>query len=193
MARWGFGMAVQLRRHRFTTDDYHRLGEAGILGEDDRVELIDGEIVEMNPIGGPHLGSVNRINHLFVRSVGDRAVVHVQNPIRLDEHSEPQPDVCLLRVRADFYASGPPGPADVLLLIEVSDSSLTYDRQVKLPLYARGGIPEAWVLDLGHNRLLVFREPVDGGYATTQVLRRGQSIRPLAFPDLAVAVAALLG
>jgi Uma2 family endonuclease len=186
-------MAVELKRWRFTVDEYHRMGEAGVLGEDDRVELIDGEILEMSPIGPGHSGGINRLTYLFVGRVGDRAVVSVQNPVILNDYEEPQPDLMLLRPRSDFYRSATATPADVLLLIEVADSSVDYDRQVKAPLYARNGIPEYWMLNLLRDQVVVYREPIEDGYRSTQVFRRGETISPLAFPDLQITVEELLG
>jgi Uma2 family endonuclease len=186
-------MAVQPRRYRFTAAEYHRLAEAGILGEDDRVELIDGEIIEMSPIGSRHMAGVNRLNRRLVRAVGDAAIVSVQNPIQVGDHHEPQPDVTVLRPRADDYASAVPIAEDVLLVVEVADSSADYDRGTKAPLYARGGIAELWIVDLNRDHLVVYRDPTSAGYATTRVLRRGESIRPLAFPELEITVDEILG
>lgn len=186
-------MALHLPRRRFTVAEYYQMAQAGILGEDDRVELIEGEIVEMPPIGDRHAGCVNRLNERFVRVFADVAVVAVQNPVRLGEYSEPQPDLALLRRRADFYASGHPAPPDVSLLVEVADASAELDRRVKIPLYARSGIPEAWLIDLQQETLTVYCDPTPDGYRTAQVLHRGDSIAPSAFPDRALAVADLLG
>jgi len=169
------------------------MAKAGILTEDDRVELIDGEIVEMAPISDRHAGTVNRINTLFVRSFANEAITAVQNPVWLDEHSEPQPDVALLRYRSDFYASAHPTPADVLLLVEVAETTVASDRQVKIPLYARSGIPEVWLVDLDQSTITVYREPSAGGYGTVLTLRRGEQLAPLAFPDRPVAAADILG
>ena len=130
-------MAVELRRYRFTTTEYDRMAEAGVLGEDDRVELIEGEILEMSPMGRRHAACVDRLTRLLVRGVGDAAIVRVQNPIVLSDHNEPQPDLALLRPRVDFYTAEHPGPEDALLVVEVSDSSVEYDRQIKVPLYAQ--------------------------------------------------------
>jgi Uma2 family endonuclease len=136
-------MGIELKRRRFTVDEYRRMGEVGILDEDERVELIEGEIVEMSPIGRRHAGIVNRLNDLFTFRLRGRAIVAVQNPISLgSKYSEPQPDLTLLRPRADFYADSRPEPPDVLLVVEVMDTSVERDRQVKLPLYARAGVPE---------------------------------------------------
>lgn len=127
-------------RHRLSVDDYHRMAEAGILEEDDRVELIDGDLIDMVPIEQDHIASVNGLTHALILACGDRAIVSVHNPAQLDRFSEPQPDVTLFRPRADNYRTGsPPVPPDILLLVEVADSSLRYDRAVKLPLYSAGG------------------------------------------------------
>jgi Uma2 family endonuclease len=185
-------MAVQLARYRFTVDDYQRMGEAGILGEDDRVELIDGEVLKMSPIGHRHVSSVFRLNRAFQR-LGERAIVSIQSPIRLDDHAEPQPDATLLRPRPDIYRDGIPTANDVLLVVEVADSSVEYDRQVKAPLYAHSGIPEYWLVDLQRDHIVVSCDPTADGYATPRVFRRGETIAPLAFPDLVVAVDDILG
>jgi Uma2 family endonuclease len=185
-------MAIETARRRFTADEYLRMAEAGILTEDDRVELIDGEIVEMSPTGRRHVAAVNRCNRVFSRSVGARALVSIQNPVHLAPYDEPEPDVVLLRPRADDYADELARPADILLLVEVADSSLEYDRQTKLPLYAAAGIPEAWLLNLREHRLEVHREPSPTGYVRSQVYRPGERVAPLAFPDVETAVADLL-
>jgi len=169
------------RRHRFSVADYHRMGETGILGEDDRVELLDGEIVEMTPIGSPHGGRVKRLNYLLTRAVGEHAIVAAQDPVVLDERSEPEPDIALLRPRADFYTDSHPRPEDVLLLIEVADLSLEKDRRVKVPLYARHGIPETWIADTVHRCVRRFAEPEDGTYHKQEELDLS---RPTPLPGL---------
>jgi len=186
-------MIFQVSKRLFTVEEYHRMAEAGILGEDDRVELIEGEIVEMTPIGSRHAGAVNRLNRLFSERVGEHAVVSVQNPIRLGERSEPQPDLALLRFREDFYASSHPGPGDVLLVVEVAETSAEYDRRVKVPLYARFGIPEVWLVDLEGEAVEVYRDPSPEGYRKAEVLRRGSSLSPSSFPDLELSVDEILG
>lgn len=183
--------AHEVTRRRFTVHDYHRMGEAGILHEDDRVELIEGEIVEMAAIGTRHFTCVNQLNRLLVRGVGDEAIVSVQNPVRLDEHSEPQPELTVLRVRD--YRESLPAPEDVLLLIEVSDTTLSYDRGVKLPLYARAGIREVWILDLPGETIERHTDPSGDGYRHTEQVRRGEALAPLAFPELTLQVDAALG
>jgi Uma2 family endonuclease len=187
-------MAVDIRRHRFTLDEYHRMGEVGILHEDSRVELIEGEIIEMSPIGSRHAAIVARIHALFAARLGDRAIVWPQNPLLLAHHaSEPLPDILLLERRADFYASGLPEPADVRLLIEVAESSLRYDRLTKFPLYARSGVLEAWLVDAEHRRVEIHRAPTDRGYRDVRVPSAEESFFALAFPDVAVTLADLLG
>lgn len=186
-------MAIALRRRRFTVDDYHRMAEVGILTEDDRVELLDGEIVEMTPIGSDHAGHVKRLTALFTSRLGARVVVSVQDPVSLSRHSEPQPDVALLRPRADFYARSHPRPEDVLLLIEVADTSVETDRRIKMPLYAEAGLGEVWLVDLSTERVEVYREPAAQGYREIRALVRGQGLGPQAFPDLTLSVEDLLG
>ncbi len=185
-------MAVELRHWRFTVDQYERMGKVGILGEDDRVELIGGEIVEMAAIGERHAGAVNRGNRVLGRRLGDRAIVAVQNPLRLPRDDEPQPDLVVLRPRDDDYASAHPTGADVLLVVEIADSTFRYDRHVKAPIYARHGIPDYWILHLPRAALVVLRDPTPTGYKTVRILRRGESIAPLAFPDVDFAVDELL-
>mgnify|MGYP005848610191 CR=1 FL=1 len=182
-----------ITRRRFTVDEYHRMAEAGILHEDDRVELLEGEIVEMSPIGWRHQGCVNRLTYWLIAALQDRAVVQPQGPIRLGPDSEPQPDLVVLRPRADFYAEGGPGPEDVLWLVEISDTSLRYDREVKVPLYGRYGIPEVWVVDLVEERVFVHRDPHPAaGYRSVRVLGRGARLAPQAFPDVELAVGDIL-
>ncbi len=180
-------------RRKFDVAEYYRLAEAGILHEDDRVELIEGEIVRMVPIGSEHGGAVNRLTYALIRAVGDRGVVTVQNPLRLSDLSEPQPDLLLARPRDDFYSARHPLPEDVLLLVEVSNSSLRYDREVKLPLYARHGIPEVWILDLAARAVEVHRRPAGEGYAEVSRAAPGDVIEPPSLPGLRVPVADILG
>jgi Uma2 family endonuclease len=186
-------MTLTPTRRRFTVHDYHRMAEAGVLGEDDRVELIDGEIIQMSPIGSPHAGTVNRCSKRLEQRFGDAAVVQVQNPIRLDEHNEPEPDLALLKPRPDFYTTAHPTPPDVFLVVEVADTSLEYDRRRKLPLYARHGIPEVWLVDLNADTILVARDPTPSGYRTSRTVGHGDRIAPLAFPERELAGVELLG
>ncbi len=186
-------MGVQVQRRLFTVEEYHRMAEAGILSEDDRVELIEGELVAMSPIGSRHAACVKRLIRLLDRAVGDRAIVGAQDPIRLGARSEPQPDVTLLRYRPDFYASAHPGPEDVLLVVEVAETSADYDRTVKIPLYARYGIPEAWLVDLLEERIEIYRHPSPQGYQTLHIAHRGETVRPTTLPDLELSVDDILG
>ena len=188
MPAGGAPTAVQVLRRRFSVEQYHRMAEAGILAGDDRVELIEGEIVEMSPIGRLHAALVDRLLDLLMFALGRRVIIRVQGPIRLGSHSEPQPDLVVLRRREDFYAQALPGPDDVLLAIEVADSSLDFDRSVKVPLYARMGIPEAWVVDLIGELVEVSRNPSPQGYLDVRRVRRGESLSPAAFPDVSLSV-----
>lgn len=185
--------AVRLLKRLFTVEEYHRMVPAGILTEDDRAELIEGEIVEMAPIGSRHAACVDRLNHRFTRQLGPDVIARVQNPICLGEHSEPQPDVTLLRPRADFYARAHPGPEEVLLLVEVAETSPEYDRDVKLPLYARAGIAEVWLVVLSEEGIEIYRQPSSQGYGEVRRVGRGGSLAPLAFPELVLAVDEVLG
>ncbi len=177
-------------RHRWTVAEYHRMGEVGLLNEDSRVELIDGEIIEMAPIGSFHGGNVNRFIRLFSKVVGDKAIVAAQNPVVLSGYAEPQPDLAILRWRADDYEQSNPHPEDVLLLIEVSDSTLRYDRDVKIPLYANHGIPEVWLLDIQQKQLEIYREPINGVYQQRDCRRAGK-IAPIQCPDAVIDLAEL--
>ena len=180
-----------LRRHRFDVTDYYRMADAGIFDEDSRVELIEGEIIDMAPIGEAHAGGVNRLNHFLVRMVGDRAVVSIQNPVRLDNRNEPQPDFAVLAYRSDFYSTVKPTPANVLLLIEVADTTLRFDRTVKLPLYARHGIREVWIIDLVGQRVEVCRDPEGERYTSVLLADKAAVIAPSALPDARLEVRTL--
>lgn len=168
------------QRHPLTADDYDRMGQAGILGEDDRVELLEGEIIDMPPIGSPHGGAVKRIANRLVHVVPEgEAIVAVQDPLRLSGFSEPEPDIALLKPRDDFYSARHPEPEDVLLLIEVAETSLRYDRDKKLPLYAHAGIPECWLVDLPGKTLWIYRDPDPEGYRTA---RPAEDLSALSIP-----------
>jgi len=174
--------------------EYHQMAEAGIFGEDSRIELIDGDLIDMAPIGQGHAGVVNALAAAFFRACGDHAIVSVQNPIRLDPTSEPQPDVAILRRRADFYVTGDrPGPADVLLLAEVADSSLRYDKTVKLPLYARAGIAEVWIVDLQQRVVEVYRSPSDGSYGEPAKHYAGEQLALVLAPKIVVQLSLRFG
>ena len=186
-------MHVELQRRRFTVDDYYAMADAGILHEDDRVELIEGEIIEMGAIGSHHAACVDRLTRLLSRQVGEGAHVRVQNPVRLSDLSEPQPDLALLRPRTDFYAARHPLPPDTLLVIEVAHSTLGYDRGVKVPLYARTGIPELWIVNLDEQVVEVYDDPADGRFRVQTEARRGAVLRPRLLPSVAVPVEDVLG
>lgn len=186
-------MAVALRHRLFTVEEYHRMFETGILSADDRVELLAGEIVEMPPIGFYHAGTVDRIAYVLMSRLGARAIVRVQNPIRISVESEPHPDVSLLRPRPDFYTESPSEPSDVYLVIEVMDTSVERDRRVKLPLYARAAIPEVWLVNLPAACIEVCRTPRPDGYAEARTLHRGDPLTIAAFPDVTLRVEDILG
>ena len=186
-------MEALMRRRRFTVDEFECMGRAGILHEDERVELIDGEIIQMAAMGTRHAGSVDALTEWSITGLAGRAHVRVQNPVRLDPHGQPQPDLAIVRRRPEGYFTRHPGPEDVLLIIEVADTSLGYDRDVKLDWYAVGGIPEVWIVDLEGERVLVFRRPSAQGYQETLTVTRGGSLSPEAFPDMTLAVDSVLG
>lgn len=186
-------MTVELRRRLFTVEDYYGMARAGILGEDDRVELIEGEILEMAAIGSRHAACVKRLNRLLMRRAGDAVVVGVQDPVRLSDLSEPQPDLAVLRPRDDFYESAHPGPDDVLLIVEVALTTLEFDREVKAPLYARAGVPELWIVDLESSVLEVYREPVEGRYETVERLGAEDAASPEALAGVEVPVGEIAG
>lgn len=186
-------MAVELLpRWQFSYEQFEQMIEAGVFDEDDRAELIYGEIVRMTPLGLPHSQSVRRCNGGFSSRAGETAIVDVQNPLDLRPHARPEPDVMLLRPPESRYIGRLPTAEDVLLVVEVADSSLVSDREVKLPLYARVGIPEAWLVDLIHDLIRIYREPAEDGYRVIQTARRGETVAPLAFPDWAIPVEELL-
>ena len=184
---------VELIRRRFTVDEYHRMGEAGILNEDDRVELIRGEIVQMSPIGTRHAACVARLNEMLVGRLRGRAVVWPQNPLVVLPDSEPQPDIILLRHRTDFYAAELPRPDDVALLVEIADTSLRYDRRVKGPLFAEAGIRDYWIVDLGGDAMEVYRDPAASDFRAVERVGGGGTVTPLLFPDISLAVDQMLG
>jgi Uma2 family endonuclease len=186
--------AIAPTRHKLDVVAYHRMADAGIFAEHDRIELIDGELIDMAPIGQGHAGIVSGLTRALVLACGDRAIVWPQNPVRLDRRSEPQPDLAVLRNRADFYTRGePPGPADTLLLIEVADSSLAFDSTVKLPLYARAGIPEVWIVDVLRLQLHAHRGPGPDGYAETVTHQTGEHLALSQAPEIIVQVDLVFG
>ena len=186
-------MSGQLQKRYFSVDDYYRMFQAGVFSRGDRVELIEGEVVEMSPSGSTHQGCVDELSSIVMEKIGRAAIVRVQGPIHVDDYSEPQPDISLLKPRRDYYRRAHPTPADVLLVIEVADTSVEYDRNVKLPLYARAGIPETWLIILPKDLIEVHCEPKNGKYQKVQRLKRGKSLASLKLPELKLSVDDILG
>jgi len=168
------------------------MARAGVLTPDDRVELIEGEIVKMSPIGSPHAACVSRLNSLLQSILGENAIVSVQNPVQLNDFSEPVPDVTLLKPQKDFYSSGHPGPADVLLIIEVAETTVISDRNVKVPLYARNSIPEVWLVNLPKKLIEEYFEVADGRYLKSKKYKRGENIVSATIPGLSLRVSDIL-
>jgi len=179
-------------RH-FNVAEYYQMARAGVLTEDERVELVRGEIVAMSPIGIRHAACVNQINMRLNRWARGRFVVSVQNPIRLDDHSEPQPDLAILKPRDDVYFEAQPRPGDVLLVIEVADTSMGYDREEKVPLYAEAGIPEMWLVNLPEGVIEIYTEPVDGVYSSVRQVMRGGVLTSASLPGLSIRAEDVLG
>jgi len=182
-------MSAECARYRFTVADYERMATVGILTEDDRVELVAGEITTMSPVGNRHVQSVNRLGHLLYAATGDDLTVSIQNPIRLDMRDEPQPDLAVVR----GAGSGIADAAEVLLVIEVADSSRDYDRATKLPRYAAAGIPEAWLVDLVNDVIERYTEPHNGHYRVATFARSGDTLSSTALPALAIPADLALG
>jgi Uma2 family endonuclease len=175
-------------KHTFTVSEYYRMADAGILRPDARVELLEGEIIDMSPIGAFHGDLVDRLAEIFMMGSRNRWRVRTQNPLRLSDNSEPQPDLMLIKRLERTYAKRPPYPEDVYLLVEVSDTTLASDIARKIPLYGRAGIPEVWIVDLNDALIEVFREPHFDGYASRTTLRKGDAASPLSLPDVSVDV-----
>ena len=186
-------MRSEITKKLFTVDEYYRMAEAGILDPDARLELIEGEILEMSPVGTRHVSCVNRLNRLFNRRLGDTALVSVQNPVRLSNYTEPQPDIVLLRPREDCYKEKRISWEDACLVIEVSDTTIRRDRDLKLPLYSKAGVSELWIIDLQQDTLFVYREPGPKTYRSALTLGRRDSLTLLAFPDVTFQVEELIG
>ncbi len=186
-------MVAEVVRRYFNVNEYHRMAEVGILSEGDNFELIEGEIVQLSPVGPRHAARVDRLNKLLNKHVGDEAIIRVQSPVRLHDLSEPEPDVAVLEPRGDYYEARHPTAAEVLLVIEISDSSGQYDREVKLPMYARAEIAEVWLMNLRADTFEINRKPAHGAYQESITADRGESISPLLLPHLSFAVNDLLG
>lgn len=184
-------ISVIYQRHRLTVADYHCMEKTGIFGEDDRIELIEGEIIDMAPVGSYHAGTVNFLSNVLQMAVGMRAIISTQNPIVVSRHSEPQPDLALLKPRGDFYRNGHPTAEDVLLVIEVADKTLRYDQEIKAPLYAQHGIPELWIVDLENRCLRLYRGPSETGYQQEQTIQSSEALASLALLDTSVNLSAL--
>ncbi|NUN66399.1 Uma2 family endonuclease [Pseudanabaena biceps] len=175
---------AHLNLHKFTTKQYQLMYESGVFAESDRYELINGEIREMSPIGRKHVACIIRLVKLFEKKLGDRAMVSAQNSILLDNHAQPQPDLAILKWRDDFYASALPIPDDILLIIEVTDSTIAYDRDVKSPLYAANGIPEMWLFDVNQQIIEGYSQPSASGYKRVQRYEQGDTLSINAFPEV---------
>ena len=187
-------MVTEALIHRFDIETYHRLISDGILQEDDRVELIEGRIVDMTPIGSRHSAVVKRLNSLFTRKVQGRVIVGVQDPIQLlHEQSEPEPDITLLKYREDFYSAELPKGEDVLLIIEVADTSLDYDRETKIPMYAQAKIQEVWLVNLLENCIEIYSSPSSSGYEFRRTARQDQAVSTMHFSDICLTANQILG
>ncbi|MCD8488253.1 MAG: Uma2 family endonuclease [Desertifilum sp.] len=186
-------MTRQILRKKFTVEQYHQMSELGILSDRDRVELIQGEILQISPIGRRHAACVDRLTERLILLLSTKAIIRSQNPIRLSNNSEPQPDIALLRRREDFYAENHPQPDDIFLVIEVSDTTVDFDREIKIPIYAEARIVEVWLIDLNAQQIEVYREPTSQGYQSVQILSREQTITLLAFPEIELSVQQILG
>jgi len=179
---------MQLLKRKFTIKDYYKMAESGIFTENDRVELIRGEIIEMSPIGRRHAVCIILLETVLSEKLRKRALISIQNPIQLDDTSEPQPDVVLLKNPIDTYRKRHPQPADIFLIIEVADTTVKYDREVKIPLYAEANIPEVWLVDINNNCAEMYRQPTPDGYQNMQKFTGEQSLSILAFPDIMITV-----
>ncbi len=183
------GALENVQRRKLSLDEFHSMGAAGILKEDDRVELIEGEMIEMAPIGTRHLAKVNRLSRMLSLAAGKEAIVSTQNPIALPPQNEPQPDIALLKARADDYEVSLPTAADVLLVIEVADTTLAYDRDVKIPIYARHGIPEVWLFDVQGGSLYVHLDAAPDGYRRILTPGKNETVSPLLLPRVRIDLA----
>jgi Uma2 family endonuclease len=184
-------MTAQMSRHQFTVAAYAQMWRSGIFREDDRVELLDGEVRTMSPIGPLHAAIVKRLNTILSKLIPATAIVSIQDPIHLSDYTEPQPDVALLHYRADFYAQGHPVADDILMVIEVADSSIEYDRDEKLPRYAQAHIAEVWIIDLNQLTIEQYSQPRNGKYLVKRLLERGDTITSHVLPTLVLAVDAI--
>jgi Uma2 family endonuclease len=186
-------MSAQLARKRFTAEEYRLMVDAGVFDEDSRIELIDGEIFEMCPIGPRHVAAVNRLNRLLSLLLADVAIISIQNPIALNESTVPLPDLTLLKWKDDFYKQALASPQDILAVIEVSDTTADKDRLVKIPGYARAQLPEAWLVDLYNDRIEIYSQPLNGIYQEVRIVQRGQELVSKTLPQLKLNADEILG
>jgi Uma2 family endonuclease len=186
-------MAIDVISRRFSVENFERMAAVGILEPDERVELLEGVVVPMTPVGDRHVGRVNFLSERLTVALHTRAIVQVQSAVRLAAHWMPLPDIAVLRHRADYYATGKARATDILLIIELADTSVARDRELKLPAYGRAGIPETWLVDLESEVVLLGRDPDAGGYRSLLPLRRGSSVRVPGFPDVTLMVNEILG
>lgn len=186
-------MTRPLQKRLINVDEYHRMAEAGILGPNDRVELILGEILNMSPIGSKHSAIVKRVTQLFVTAFLNKAIVQIQDPIQIKDFSEPEPDILLLKQREDFYYNQLPQPEDVFLLIEVADSTLDFDKNVKLPIYSEAGIKEYWIVDINNNQILIHSIPEGKLYKNIKIATASDHVNCSSFPNISIAVKDILG
>jgi Uma2 family endonuclease len=183
----------EIRRKKFSAAEYHRMAKAGILHEDDRIELVEGELIQMAAIGSFHAACVDRLANRLIPLLAGEAIVRVQNPIAAGIDSEPEPDIAIVKPRPDFYAEAHPQPEDIFLVIEAADASIAYDRNIKLPLYAKARIPETWLVDMNEGAVLRYSEPSEDEYAMIRIFRGGQEIRSEILPKIRIAVSEILG
>ena len=180
-----------IKRRQITVDDYHRMGEVGLIGPDERIELIEGEIIDMAPIGSDHASCVNRLTSLLAHAVQGKGILSVQNPVRLSNHTEPEPDFAVLKPRDDFYQKQLPTAVDTLLIVEVSNTSERYDRDIKLPLYATHGVPEVWLISIEQKTLSIYRTPTGDRYQHEQTTDAPGRVTLFALPDVSVDLSTL--
>ena len=186
-------MSMPNVKQKLTVEEFHKLGEMGYFYPDARVELIEGELIHMTPTGDRHASTVRFFNYFFSRKLPDKVIVDVQNPLQFNTDVELYPDIFLLKFRSDLYRKKKPAVEDVVLLIEVSDTSISHDRNTKIPLYAKAGVPEVWIINLNNDQVELYREPQMEGYQSRTVCRRGEAVSPLAFPEIVLAVDEIMG
>lgn len=179
-------MSLQVAKHFFTVAEFERMGKAAIFSEDARLELIEGEIVESSPIGSRHAACVKRLSRFLNQATSDTAIISTQDPIQLDDFTAPQPDIALLRLKDDFYESAHPKPQDVLLVIEVADTTVDYDRLIKLPLYAKAGIPEVWIINLPAELIEIYATPINGAYQAATQVKKNEQVQAQTLSSLSI-------